>query len=240
MEKIFNLQFSNYVDVFENSSDYVFIKSTEKKYPYIYGNYKFRSISGIHRQDNLLNMSDEDMPWSTYCEDYRQHDHDTLLGLKYLQLEITEGCNGVRTSVISRKYPLYDYSGKTVAIICFAQYAKKNLIHLSDELLYYDGKPLKISNYLQDHLQQHRHKDLTSRESECLFYLLRGRTPKEIANKLFVSPKTVYFHIENIKKKWNCHSRSDIFDKAYEYECFNVIPPDIFSEINGVNIKKRE
>ena len=56
--------------------------------------------------------------------------------------------------------------------------------------------------------------DLTPRELQTLYYILHGKTAKEIGRSLDCSPKTVEKHIENIKEKWSCRKRSEIFQKA--------------------------
>jgi two-component system response regulator NreC len=52
--------------------------------------------------------------------------------------------------------------------------------------------------------------DLTDRESEVLTYLAEGANNEEIANALVISPKTVARHRENIMRKLNLHSRSEL------------------------------
>ena len=42
---------------------------------------------------------------------------------------------------------------------------------------------------------------ITSRESEVMECLSHGLTEKEIGDKLFISPKTVNNHLDNIRKK---------------------------------------
>jgi two-component system response regulator NreC len=51
---------------------------------------------------------------------------------------------------------------------------------------------------------------LTDRESEVLTYLAEGASNDEIASALVISPKTVERHRENIMKKLNLHSRSEL------------------------------
>jgi len=51
---------------------------------------------------------------------------------------------------------------------------------------------------------------LTDRESEVLTFLAEGASNDEIAAALFISPKTVERHRENIMKKLNLHSRSEL------------------------------
>ena len=52
--------------------------------------------------------------------------------------------------------------------------------------------------------------ELTDREQEVLTYLAEGANNEEIATALFISPKTVGRHRENIMRKLNLHSRADL------------------------------
>ena len=52
--------------------------------------------------------------------------------------------------------------------------------------------------------------DLTGREQEVLAYLAEGASNEEIAKSLVISPKTVARHRENIMRKLNLHSRSEL------------------------------
>lgn len=51
---------------------------------------------------------------------------------------------------------------------------------------------------------------LTDREREVLTHLAEGASNDEIATALFISPKTVERHRENIMRKLNLHSRSEL------------------------------
>jgi two-component system, NarL family, response regulator NreC len=52
--------------------------------------------------------------------------------------------------------------------------------------------------------------ELTEREAEVLTYLAEGANNEEIAAALVISPKTVARHRENIMRKLNLHSRSEL------------------------------
>jgi two-component system, NarL family, response regulator NreC len=52
--------------------------------------------------------------------------------------------------------------------------------------------------------------ELTDREQEVLTYLAEGANNEEIAASLFISPKTVARHRENIMRKLNLHSRAEL------------------------------
>lgn len=52
--------------------------------------------------------------------------------------------------------------------------------------------------------------DLTDREHEILTFLAEGANNDEIGKSLVISPKTVARHRENIMRKLNLHSRSEL------------------------------
>jgi DNA-binding NarL/FixJ family response regulator len=56
---------------------------------------------------------------------------------------------------------------------------------------------------------------LTSREREVLTLLARGLTQAEIAEKLFISPKTVGTHVQRILAKLGMHTRAEAVAFAY-------------------------
>ena len=56
--------------------------------------------------------------------------------------------------------------------------------------------------------------DLTTREQEVLMHLADGATNAEIGETLVISPKTVARHRENIMRKLNMHSRTELVKYA--------------------------
>jgi two-component system, NarL family, response regulator NreC len=57
-------------------------------------------------------------------------------------------------------------------------------------------------------------EELTPREEEVLAYLADGATNSEVADALFISPNTVARHRENIMRKLNLHSRTELVKYA--------------------------
>ena len=53
-------------------------------------------------------------------------------------------------------------------------------------------------------------KGLSNRESEVAELVTKGLSNKEVANQLFVTEKTVKFHLTNIYKKMNVKSRAQL------------------------------
>jgi DNA-binding CsgD family transcriptional regulator len=53
-------------------------------------------------------------------------------------------------------------------------------------------------------------KGLSNREAEVAELVTKGMSNKEVANQLFVTEKTVKFHLTNIYKKMNVKSRAQL------------------------------
>ncbi|HCU05359.1 MAG: hypothetical protein A2X77_06310 [Gammaproteobacteria bacterium GWE2_42_36] len=51
---------------------------------------------------------------------------------------------------------------------------------------------------------------LTSREIECLSFVARGLTSKAIAKQLTISARTVETHLNNVRKKLHCYSKTQL------------------------------
>jgi DNA-binding CsgD family transcriptional regulator len=57
---------------------------------------------------------------------------------------------------------------------------------------------------------------LTQREKQCLTYLAKGYNSKQIAKKLSISPRTIEFHLDNIKLKSGCATKSQLIERLAE------------------------
>lgn len=79
----------------------------------------------------------------------------------------------------------------------------------------------KLMNFHVQGQDESVNKRLTEREKEVLYCLLEGISNKEIAERLFISDKTVKIHVSNIFKKFNVKSRS----QAVIYTIQNQILP---------------
>jgi DNA-binding CsgD family transcriptional regulator len=64
---------------------------------------------------------------------------------------------------------------------------------------------------------------LTKREAECVVYLLKGHTIKEVGEKLNLSARTIEFYINNIKAKLKCRTRTELLDHIKNSQLMNII-----------------
>ena len=63
---------------------------------------------------------------------------------------------------------------------------------------------------------KNHNNNLTKRQLDCLFYLVKGMTIKEIAAMLSLSHRTIEHYIEAIKQKLECNSRSDLICRGLQ------------------------
>lgn len=58
---------------------------------------------------------------------------------------------------------------------------------------------------------------LSHREKQCLYMLAHGHSAKTIAKSLNLSPRTIYFYIENMKKKIGHHRKNELVEYYWQY-----------------------
>jgi DNA-binding CsgD family transcriptional regulator len=109
--------------------------------------------------------------------------------------------NGNRHNALSYKIPLRARTGKVIGI--------------SGITVLLDAESSSPDHYL-----------LSKRQEECLFLLVRGKTTKEIAQALCLSPRTVESYINEIKIKMSCSSKSQIIEKVFNEEMVNILLKD--------------
>jgi len=85
---------------------------------------------------------------------------------------------------------------------------------------YNDEQDDKVVRLLQEiKIKAYHLKDdiyLSQREKDCLHYLASGRTMKEIARLINLSPRTVEYYINTLKLKTNSHTKSNLIKLFYE------------------------
>lgn len=84
----------------------------------------------------------------------------------------------------------------------------------------------QLTAYLQDLKYKpiiERAAALSARERQCLTFLLKGKSAKETATLLKLSPRTIEFYFENIKNKMHCHSKHQLFTIAETLQSLNLL-----------------
>ncbi len=80
----------------------------------------------------------------------------------------------------------------------------------------------EIVNNLYSKKTTHRNNDLTKRETEILFQICKGFSNAEIAEKLFISKRTVDKHRENLLLKTNAKNTAELVVFAIKKGIFKI------------------
>ncbi|WP_131781565.1 helix-turn-helix domain-containing protein [Legionella gresilensis] len=83
-----------------------------------------------------------------------------------------------------------------------------SLIFLDDKSGHYPYTIEKIRSLFTKKFKQH----IKQREAECLFYILRGKSAREIGPILNLSPRTIEYYLSMLKDKLNCKKKSDMIN----------------------------
>lgn len=59
--------------------------------------------------------------------------------------------------------------------------------------------------------------NLTPRQAECIHYLLKGYSAKQTAVALDLSTRTIDFYLNNLRRKLNCRSKTELIAKLLPY-----------------------
>ena len=71
------------------------------------------------------------------------------------------------------------------------------------------------NNKKKYYLNIHNSDDyLTEREKECVDHLILGKTIKETAKLMNLSPRTVEFYLKNIRKRLDCQTKGQLIEKV--------------------------
>ncbi len=204
--------------VINNTPGLIFWK--DKSLRYLGCNENFLSISGLVNSAEFVKREDFDMPWRIYAEEYRSDDNLVLEGQQVERIEYLKDHQNIVTKVFVKKKPLL-HKNKIIGVVGYTQYLAI-LTGKSDVLL---------SN--QIHLNKDSVKkyyaNLSHRESQCLFYSIRGLSCQAIANKLNLSERTIETYLINMKNKFNVNSKSELITAAINHGFNNIIPEGIES-----------
>lgn len=82
----------------------------------------------------------------------------------------------------------------------------------------------KLLAFHQQKQTEQEDNTLTEREKEVLLCLVEGLSNKEVADRLYISDKTVKIHVSKIFKKLNVKSRSQVIIHAVQHQLVPIPP----------------
>lgn len=146
-------------------------------------------------------------------------------------LDIQKYTCGYKAILVEKK-PVKDKEEKVVALFCTGIDVTdmplfKSFLVLSQQDNKTFGSTYTPASYsLSSH---HCPLPLTQKQQICLFWLIRGKSLKEIAKILKLSPRTIECHLDTIKIKLHCQYKSEIIEKAIDSGFLHYVPFELNS-----------
>lgn len=93
------------------------------------------------------------------------------------------------------------------------------------------AKPFQTDAMYSIHQDYHDSIKLTDRETQCLFYTIRGATSKEIGKSLNISSRTVECFIDSVRLKFKCRNKNELLSCTLRQNMANIIPKIFLSGV---------
>jgi len=226
---------ANLIRCFEQMPGYITVKNLDSIC--IWGNLPMAKILGYSTLDDFIGRTDYDSPCpaSNFAKDFIDQDEQAIQQNKALHFldVITYSDNQIK-AMLTIKKPYYDVEEKVSGVFCQSNDLTEKLINnILYHLMKLDfGKKPKLNASYQvsnQPIQNEQTVELTQRESEILFYLLRGLSAKRSGIILDLSHRTVEKYIERIKHKFKCSTKDELILKCSQNTWMNTIPESLLS-----------
>lgn len=211
---------------------YFVIKDKDSKYIMVSPN--FPTIGGFKSEEDAIGRVDADLHCEAadYAETFIRQDKlviqtdqvSTLLDFHYYADDNLH-------AFVGQKIPYYDENDNVTGVLCVtkeltSQYFKRICHQLKRIDKRFQGEIQHGSYYLNSPCAE---ANISNKEFECLFYLVRGKTAKGISEMMHLSRRTVEYHIVRLKEKLNCTTRSDLVEKAIDNGYVHIFPGRLIS-----------
>ncbi|MGI4813729.1 MAG: LuxR C-terminal-related transcriptional regulator [Janthinobacterium lividum] len=221
-------------EVFDGLAGWWTVKNVDSVFTYM--NRGLADAVGFRHPQDCLGLTDADLPSRVceFAETFQLQDQEVIATQKHMRtLEVHPlAGNRWRAYIVNKSFHLDPLSGGK-QVICHAfELSTAGMVELGAALnrSHIGGKEAEPTTAGSYRVGRCEEADLTRREAEVLFFVLRGRNAKAIARVLGLSPRTVEQYIDVLKQKFAAHSRTELVDAALAADCFNFIPESLFNQ----------
>lgn len=208
--------FSEPIEKFLNLPGKLFVYWKDLHGVYIGANDYFSDLVKI-TTGNIPGILDYDITkYAFQAEQFCANDKKIISNTStHMFIEYGDYVSGRKLTAMSFKTPLSNNLGNTLGVLGLSfPLTESNLADTTNII----GK-LKITG-LQPTLvlptETISKQSLTKREKECLYWLVKGMTAKEIGKKLNLSYRTIEDHIDKIKSKFGCDTKSQLINMVFD------------------------
>lgn len=135
---------------------------------------------------------------------------------KIVEDQVIHFDHAVEQNFLTIKLPWYGNNHQVIGIFgCSILYGVQPFAETLAQLVRYGFLANHMPNPFSSGFS-HQETYFSKREKDCMYFLIRGKTAKETAQLLGLSPRTVENYLSNIKIKLNVYSKSELIDKIFE------------------------
>lgn len=212
---------------------------TQSKFTYV--NQEYCGLVGVNDPDFLLGKTVADLPCdAAQCAElfWKEDDKVKTTQEKQLFLNILRLAKNEWKIIKLIKTPVFE-DGKLSSILFHITLPYDNMmqnfgIKMAQAL---EAQIPTISDGQSSlHITQRSMDNLSKKESECLFFLIFGKTYKEIAEIQAVAPRTIIDHIERLKFKLRCNTKSELISRAIELGYNYQIPASLLTNQLSIHL----
>lgn len=188
-------------------------------------------IFGYKQANQSLGVALKNLPCKVaeYSEVFAGQNRIVKSGVSLKLLDIHPFVNDEIIAFLTTK-SLFKYGDDQNGVLCVGTQVSRSLLLKINSAIIQPDKKFRTGASSQRSYKYDQYFDgikLSTRELECLFYLVRGKTVSDISNLLLLSKRTIESYIDNIKYKTGCQTKADLIEKAIDSHFVDFIPESI-------------
>ncbi len=196
---------------------------------------KTAKMVGFRNIEDMIGLTDYDIKCEavSLAHHFQQQDKEVINNSKLVFLAYLHFSNEWKI-MLHEKSILTNNTNHNIGICCYlTDITDYRLVDFTRFLVEFDRKHcLQACQDQFTYVLNRSYFDLSlpPRQSECLFFLLRGKSIKTIARILDLSPRTVESYIESIKIRLDCRTKAELIELAWQKGYMNIIPKSLITD----------
>jgi DNA-binding CsgD family transcriptional regulator len=191
---------------------------------------------GVDHHLDLVGRTDFDMPCDTVAcaELFRAQDKEVMVSMEPLRiLDVHPFAGGEWKAYLVTKSPMVEDDQVIGTVFNGADITSAATIELGSLLgrihagIGPDGSAGQTSYVVN---RNRGTIELTSRQAEVLFFLIRGKSSRDIAAIFDISIRTVEHHAEQLRGRFAANNKAELIDQAINQGYLNYIPETLFKK----------
>lgn len=215
-----------------------FFAIVSKDSTYITANQNALNLMGFSSVEELATKHYEDLPCKA-CESaqvFRQEDLRVIEKRTPIRI-LSYQCykDDQWTILLGEKSPILNRKNEVIGISThFIDITNTDIINLGTYLTSMGRRfnaPYQRKQFSYTITHKNADKNLSVRQAECLFFLIRGYSLSNIAKVLSISLHTVQYHVEELKTKFQAINKTQLIERAINEGLVNLFPESLLKKM---------